>query len=89
MAVIQGTTASGFSYSIEPEKMNDMRVLDALTDVSEGNPAGLSQLIRLLLTPEEKDELYRVNTLEDGRIDPKGVSKDLFEAINSTRNGKN
>lgn len=87
--VIQGTTKSGFEYSYEAEKLNDMRVIDALNECAEGNLIGMSQLAKLILSAGEKDKLYSLHKEEDGRIDPQGVVADLFEIVGATRNGKN
>ena len=89
MSTIKGTTKSGLEYEIDPAGMTDMRVLDALEELSDGNPAGMSRLVKLMFDPQAKKALYAHCSEKDGRVDPQRVGTEVFEIIDAIKNGKN
>lgn len=88
--MFKGKTESGFSFEIAESKIRDMRVVDYIVDVEDGKIESVSRLVRVVLTKEQKDELYAHCTLEDGSVSPDKVSKEIFEIIQLCGNeGKN
>ena len=53
--MITAKTESGFSIELEESTLDNMEVLDALSDLDEGNPLAMSRLVVKLLG---KDGLF-------------------------------
>lgn len=80
---MMGRTTSGFEFQpLDKSKLADMRVIDALTDVVDGNLTGLTKLLRLVMEPVERARLYSHCTAEDGKVSPEAVAKEFFEILN-------
>ena len=47
--MITAKTESGFSIELEESALDNMEVLDALSDLDEGNPLAMSRLVVKLL----------------------------------------
>ena len=56
--MIKGTTTSGFTFEIDENKVNDMRVIDAMVETESGNIGGISKLISLIFDRQQKADLY-------------------------------
>lgn len=63
-----GKLANGFEYEIAEETFDDMKFLDALTEANDGDPLAASKVCTLLLGKEQKEKLYDMIKLEDGRV---------------------
>lgn len=85
----KGTTSSGFSFEIEEERLNNMELLDALADLDGGNGAALSTVLRLLLTKEQKKDLYDHLRTPGGTVPIEAVSKALQEIFEASQPAKN
>lgn len=60
-------TKSGFRCFLEPDRLDDMRVIDLLAECQEENPIAISQLLTLLLGQKEKGRLYQ-HVEKNGRV---------------------
>ena len=57
--MITAKTESGFSIELEESTLDNMEVLDALSDLDEGNPLAMSRLVVKLLGKDgKKRELH-------------------------------
>lgn len=85
----KGKTASGFEYSINPDVMDNMELLDAIVEI-DANPLALSQVLRMVLGDEQRKALYDHLRTEDGRVPVKAVSEAITDIFNSSgQQGKN
>lgn len=85
----KGTTKNGFSFEIEDERLNNMELLDALTDLDNGDGTALSTVLRLLLTPAQKKDLYDHLRLPGGTVPIDAVSETLQEIFEENQTAKN
>lgn len=81
---IDGTTESGFKYSISASKLNNFELLDALYE-TETNPLLISKVITLLLGDEGKLKLMNHLREKDGTVP---IDKLQFEVAEIFKNVK-
>lgn len=89
--MVEGTTKSGFKFSVDPEAVKDMEFLE-LVGEAEANPTRLGKMYECLLGKEQKKALYDHVRNKNGRVlidDIKNESDEIFEAINNSEETKN
>lgn len=87
--MITGTTTSGFAYEIPESALDNMELVDAISE-SEQNPVALSTILQLLLGQEQKKRLYDHLRTETGTVPVEAVSTaiaDIFSGYGTE--GKN
>lgn len=85
-----GKLSNGFEYSIDEERLDDMRFLDALAEADEGNPLAASRVCVMLLGKEQRKKLYDMLAPKGGRVpvgDAFACIKEIMEAFGDE--GKN
>ena len=87
--MITEKTESGFSIELEESALDNMEVLDALSDLDEGNPLAMSRLVVKLLGKDGKKRLYDHLRTEDGRVPASAVESAIMELFQSINTGKN
>lgn len=87
--MIKGKTESGFEFTVDENKVNDMRVIDAMVEVEDGNLGGISRLINLILDPAQKKAFYKHIALENGRVPLDVASQEIFEILQYNGETKN
>lgn len=87
--MITAKTESGFSIELEESALDNMEVLDALSDLDEGNPLAMSRLVVKLLGKDGKKRLYDHLRTEDGRVPAAAVESAIMELFQSINAGKN
>lgn len=87
--MITAKTESGFSIELEESTLDNMEVLDALSDLDEGNPLAMSRLVVKLLGKDGKKRLYNHLRTEDGRVPASAVESAIMELFQSINDGKN
>jgi len=87
--MITAKTESGFSIELEENALDNMEVLDALSDLDEGNPLAMSRLVVKLLGKDGKKRLYDHLRTEDGRVPASAVESAIMELFQSINDGKN
>ena len=78
----------GFEAEIDEAAVNDMEFLDALTQMQEGDPTGLSVICDMLLNKQDKKRLYDAVRDENGRATIEAVSakiKEIFDQLGSKK----
>ena len=78
----------GFEAEIDETAVNDMEFLDALTQMQEGDPTGLSVICDMLLNKQDKKRLYDAVRDENGRATIEAVSakiKEIFDQLGSKK----
>ena len=80
--LLKGKTKSGFSFTIDPAKLYDMRFIEALSeheDMSDHEALMfLPKLLTMVLGDEQKGKLYH-HIEKDGFVDPAKVETELEE----------
>lgn len=75
----------GQTFTVEREAMDDLELLDEISEMEAGNPALLPSVLNRLLGPEQKKMAYEaIRDEKTGRVSTsKGMSflKDVFEAL--------
>lgn len=87
--MITAKTESGFSIELAESAMDNMEVLDALSDLDEGNPLAMSRLVAKLLGKDGKKRLYDHLRTDDGRVPASAVESAIMELFQSINDGKN
>lgn len=76
--MINGTTPSGFVYSIPDTLADDMEFLDCLTAFEEGeDPTALSNLVNRMFDKEQKKALYKHCRQEDGHVSTRAIIEEV------------
>ena len=79
--MLEGKTKSGFSFSIEDNVLDDMRLVDALAEI-DANPMAISKVVQLLLG-DQRNALYAHLARDDGSVPVEAVVEavmDIFQA---------
>ena len=79
-----GKTKSGFTYCIPEKRIQNMELLDALTEL-ETNGAALPKVVNLLLDANAKQKLYD----EDGTVPVEAVATEIYDIFQNGRQAKN
>lgn len=90
MDAIKGKTSTGFEFTVNPDVMDDMELIDAIADTIDSNPLAFSTVCTKLLGAEQKKALYNHLRSESGRVTVESVSEaisDIFKALGDA--GKN
>lgn len=86
--MLTGTTSTGFSWEIEEDALDDMELLDALTDLDGGKLNAVSPVCLHLLGERQRAALYDHNRDESGRVRVSAVSNELGEILMELKDGK-
>ena len=84
----KGVTSSGFEYEIDEKNADNMELVDAVSDVTEGDKLAVSRVCRLILGVDQRKRLYEHLRTEDGRVPVEAVTREIFEIFNGTDSGK-
>ena len=77
------TLSDGFALQVDEAALDNMELLDAMSDLTEEeNPLALSRVVRLLLGNEEKKRLY-AHFRENGRVSTEKVSAAAMQILTS------
>lgn len=82
------TLDSGLELEVDVEAMADMEVVDALSELDEGNTLAVSKVLKKILTKEEKQKLYDFYR-KDGKVPPIDVVNAFAEMLQKLPEGKN
>ena len=69
---------SGLVLSVDERVMDDMELLDALSDLNEEDGTAISRICRILLGKEEKAKLYE-HLRKDGKVRVSDVVHAIME----------
>lgn len=82
-------TNSGFEIELDENTLNNMELLDALTDLNDGDGSQLSRIIPMILGKDGRKKLYDHLRLPDGRVPADAVDSELGEIMLALKSGKN
>lgn len=86
---MKGTTTTGFEFEINEKDLDDMRILDMIVEMSEGDLAKLSPLVKRILGEEQRERLYAHLEEKEGRASVARVSDEISEIFVMSKAGKN
>lgn len=78
---IEGVTSSGFEFTIEPERLGNYELIEALADL-EDNPLSLSKVVTLLLGHKQSRSLQNHVRDSKGLVPVESMTnevKEIFE----------
>lgn len=81
-------TNSGFEIELDDQTLNNMELLDSLTELREGDYSQMSRIIPMVLGKEGKKSLYDHLRLPNGRVPADKVDAEISEILNSLNAGK-
>lgn len=87
--MLKGKTPSGFVFLISESRMENMEMLDALAALDRGDGTQLSNVLRLLFTPEQKASLYDHVRLEDGTVPISRITEEISAIFEANQKAKN
>ena len=87
--MLKGKTKSGFAFEIQDERLNNMELLDALTELDAGDGTRISQVLKMLFSSEEKRALYEHLRTPAGTVPIEAVAAELEEIFASGQQAKN
>ena len=88
--MICGKTDSGFAFQLDESALDDMRLVDALADLEDGDALSISRVLSLLLGKEQRSRAYAHLRSADGRVSVEAASRfvvEMFQALDKA--GKN
>ena len=85
--MLTGTTSSGFNWQIEEDALDDMELLDALSEIDGGKLDAVSAACLHLLGKEQRAALYDHRRDERGRVRISDVSNELGEILLALNEG--
>lgn len=80
----KGITKTGFKFTLLEEVLDDMELLDLISEVDE-NPLLLPKLIEKLLGKKQKKRLYDHCRDDKGRVSSTRISNELVEIFSKTK----
>lgn len=86
--MITGVTPRGFAFSVDEAVLDDMELLDALSE-TETNPLRISEVSLKVLGRDQRRKLYDNIRTEDGRVPISDATDELMFIFNSSDEGKN
>ena len=85
---IKGKTAAGFAYTVDPDDLNSMELLEAIAEVDE-NPLRLPAVITMVLGTEQKKAMYDHYRGKNGKVPVDVISAAFVEILSTNNQGKN
>lgn len=87
--MMEGTTRSGFAYSIPESRLDNMELLEALMAIDKGDGTQLPAALEMLLGTEQKKALYDHLRTADGMVPVSAVSAEMGEILQANNKAKN
>lgn len=81
-------TSSGFECEIDEKNLDDMRLLDLVVEVSNGDTTKMPVIINKVLG-DQKEKLYKYLEDEHGRVPVEKASDEITEIFKQINSGKN
>lgn len=79
--MLRGTTKTGFQFEIPEENLDNMELIDALSEADQGNKLAVSRVCELLLGKSLKKALYDHVRISDGRVPTEALSSEILDII--------
>ena len=86
--MINGKTASGFEYTLDPDKLNDYELLEKIGEMEE-NPFTLTSIVNMVLGKEQAKKLKDHIRSENGTVPIEKMTTEITEIFNTQPEIKN
>ena len=89
--MVKGTTTTGFNFSIDPDNVKDMRVIE-LAVKSKRDGTYIVELAERILGEKQKEKLYDHLADKKGRVAPDKFSDalgEIMDAVDKAEETKN
>lgn len=86
---MKGTLKNGFQFDIPDENMNNMELVDALSEIEDDNPLAISKVANLMLGKKQKKALYEYIRTDKGNVPIDKATNCLMEIMTYKSEGKN
>lgn len=86
--LLNGKTAAGFEYQVDPDALNDMELMEDMAEVDQ-NPLKLPKVICAVLGETQKKAFYDFYRTESGRVPIDVISAAFVEIMSVNKQGKN
>ena len=87
---VTGKLENGFEYEVDDAVLDDMEMVDALSEAQSTNPLALSTVISKLLGDEQKKALYDAVRRKDGTVPIEDITQSIVTIFQSIGDeGKN
>lgn len=83
-----GKTKSGFEFSVDPARMNDMEYIELIAE-AQTNILVIPRILVKLLGEEQKNALYDHVRTDDGRVPLEAIDVEFNEIMNANEELKN
>lgn len=64
----EGTTKTGFHFSLEDDLMDNMELVEELAKAQENDPVAVSRIVTMVFGQEQKKALYDHLHAKEGRV---------------------
>lgn len=72
---------NGLELEVNKQSLNNMELLDALEEMTDGNELAISKVVKLMLGKENRKKLYDYIRDKDGRVPLEKIDKCLTEIM--------
>lgn len=72
---------NGLELEVNEQSLNNMELLDALEEMTDGNELAISKVVKLMLGKENRKKLYDYIRDKDGRVPLEIIDKCLTEIM--------
>ena len=72
---------NGLELEVNENSLNNMELLDALEEMTEGDELSMSKVVKLMLGKENRKKLYDSIRHKDGRVPLEDVDKSITEIM--------
>lgn len=86
--MINGKTASGFEYTLDPDKLNDYELLEKIGEMEE-NPFALTSVVNMVLGREQAKKLKDHIRSKNGTVPIEKMTTEITEIFNTQPQIKN
>lgn len=83
------TTSSGFTCTLDLNRVASMNFVDAMADYQDGDILSLSRAVAIMFDKETKNRLYEHVRNGDGLVPLEDVAREIIEILNGAKQGKN
>ncbi len=77
----EGTTKTGFHFSLEDDVMDNMELVEELAKVQDNDPIAITKIVTMVLGQEQKKALYDHLREQEGRVKVSTVMNTMEEII--------
>lgn len=76
---MKGKTKSGFAYTLRDGFVDDMELLEMLTEMDDGNMSVLPKVLTRMFGDDQKRKLYDHCRTDDGRVPMTAVAEEVAQ----------